>query len=210
MTSDAIDPSLAHLIDALAPPGLLIGHRVIAPGDELALRDDEAASMTSVGIERRRASGAGRRLARGLMAQLGYGGSPIPRSASGAPVWPAGLVGSMAHDERVAVAAVGLRRDFSAVGIDVEPAVALPPDMRELVATPRELRVIAGDPLRGKLFFAIKEAVYKAVYPLDQVFLEFHDIEADLDGRTATTRTGRVLALRYAVSSHLVALAWPA
>ena len=30
---------------------------------------------------------------------------------------------------------------------------------------------IAGDPLRGKLLFAAKEAVYKAVYPLDGVFL---------------------------------------
>ena len=69
--------------------------------------------------------------------------------------------------------------------------------MLELIATPQELRKIADDPLRGKLLFAAKEAVYKAVYPLDRVFLEFHDIEVDLAGRKAVTRAGRAVALRY-------------
>jgi 4'-phosphopantetheinyl transferase EntD len=81
--------------------------------------------------------------------------------------------------------------------------------MLELVATPRELRTIAGDPLRGKLVFSAKEAVYKAAYPLDRVFLEFGDIEVDLAARRAMMCTGRVLALRYFVSSHVVVLALP-
>ena len=83
----------------------------------------------------------------------------------------------------------------------------LPPDMLDLIATRAELRRIADDPLGGKLLFAAKEAVYKAVYPLDRVFLEFHDIEVDLAGRTAVTRTGRAVALRYCISSHVVVLA---
>jgi 4'-phosphopantetheinyl transferase EntD len=115
----------------------------------------------------------------------------------------------MAHDDRIAVATVGLLRDLRSIGIDVEPAVPLSADMLELVATPRELRNIAGDPLRGKLLFAAKEAAYKAAYPLDRVFLEFRDIEIDLAARRAITRTGRALALRYFVSSHMVALALP-
>jgi 4'-phosphopantetheinyl transferase EntD len=114
----------------------------------------------------------------------------------------------LAHDDRVAVAAVGMQqRDLGAVGIDVEPAVPLPPDMLELIATPQELHRIADDPLRGKLLFAVKEAVYKAAYPLDRTFLEFRDIEVDLAGRTATTRAGRVLTLRTCVSSHVVVVA---
>src|SRR6185436_14164469 len=189
----AVDPSLQQAIDALAPPGLLIGHRVISPGDEFALLDAEATAMASMAIDRRRASGAARHVARGLMTRLGYAQLPILKDASGAPVWPAGMTGSMAHDDRIAVAAVGQRRDFAAVGIDVEPAVPLPADMLELIATPQELRMIADDPLRGKLLFAAKEAVYKAVHPLDGVFLEFHDIEVDIAGHKATTRTGRAL-----------------
>jgi 4'-phosphopantetheinyl transferase EntD len=205
--TDAVDPLLQLAIDALAPPGLLIGHRVISPGDELALLDAEAAAMAAAAVDRRRASGAARQVARGLMRRLGYAEVPILKATSGAPIWPAGLTGSMAHDDRIAVAAVGLRRDFVAVGIDVEPAVPLPADMLELIATARELRSIADDPLGGKLLFAAKEAVYKAVHPLDGVFLEFHDIEVNLAGRKATTRTGRVLALRTCMSSHMVALA---
>ena len=86
----------------------------------------------------------------------------------------------------------------------------LPPEMLKLIATPQELRGICDNPLQGKLLFAAKEAVYKAVYPLDRVFLEFRDIEVDLVGRTATTRNGRALALRICVSSHVVVVALPA
>lgn len=203
--SDAIE-SLQDAINTLAQPGLLIGYRVIAPGDELALLDEEAASMSPVTAVRR-ASGAARIVARQLLARLGHARFPLRKGASGEPIWPAGIVGSLAHDDRVAVAAVGTERDLGAVGIDVEPAVLLPPDMLALVATPRELDKIADDPLRGKLLFAAKEAVYKAVYPRDREFLEFRDIEVDLAARKATTRTGRVIALRYNIASHVLVLA---
>lgn len=208
MTADiAVDPSFQREMKALGAPGLLLGHRLISPGDEHALLDEEAASIASPVIAVRRASGAARIVARQLLAQLGYHGVPLPRGASGAPVWPEGVSGSLAHDDEVAVAAVGMHRDFIAVGIDVEPAVALPPGMLALIATPQELRGSAGDPLRGKLLFAAKEAVYKAVYPLDRVFLEFRDIEVDLAGRRAVTRTGRAVALRYCISSRVVVVA---
>jgi 4'-phosphopantetheinyl transferase EntD len=208
--SGSVDPTLAHAIAALAVPGLLIGHRVISAGDENALLDEEAASIASPVVAVRRASGAARIVARELVARLGYAGAAIPRGASGEPIWPAGISGSIAHDDRIAVAAVGRQRDIRSVGIDVEPAVLLPPEMLELIASPQELGGIADDPLQGKLLFAAKEAVYKAVYPLDRVFLEFRDIEVDLVSRTATTRTGRTLTLRTCVSSHVVVVALPA
>lgn len=206
-SSGAVDPSLQRDMEALGVPGLLLGHRLIAPGDEQALLDEEAASIASPVVAVRRASGAARIVARQLLTQLGYPRVPLPRKASGSPIWPAGIIGSLAHDDEVAVAAVGMQRDFDAVGIDVEPAVALPPDMLMLIATPQELQRISGDPLRGKLLFAAKEAVYKALYPLDRVFLEFHDIEVDLTGRKAVTRTGRAVTLRYCASSRVVVVA---
>ena len=153
MTGGSVDPTLARDIEALAVPGLLIGHRVISPGDENALLDEEAASIASPAVAARRASGAARIVARALLAQLGYANAAIPKGASGAPVWLAGLTGSIAHDDRIAVAAVGLQRDIRAIGIDVEPAVPLSPDMLELIGTPQELRGISDDPLRGKLLF---------------------------------------------------------
>jgi 4'-phosphopantetheinyl transferase EntD len=203
----AVDLALARDMAALGVPGLMLGHRLISPGDERALVGEEAASIASPVIAVRRASGAARIVARQLLAQLGYPRVPLPRSASGAPVWPEPIVGSLAHDDEVAVAAVGMKHDFAAVGIDVEPAVALPPDMLALVARPQELRGIPDDPRRGKLLFAAKEAVYKAVYPLDRVFLEFRDIEVDLAGHKAATSTGRAVALRYCISSRVVVVA---
>lgn len=203
----AVDPALRHALDSLAQPGLLIGYRLIAPGDEDALLEAEAASIASPVLAVRRASGAVRIVARQLMGQLGYARCPLPKSETGAPIWPAGIVGSLAHDDRVAVAAVGMQRSAGGVGIDIEPAVRLPPDMLELILTPQELSRIADAPLGGRLHFAIKEAVYKAVYPLDRLFLEFSDIEVDLAGRKAVTRTGRVVTFRYSVSSYVVALA---
>ena len=208
MSDGTIDPSLQSAIDALPVPGLLIGHRVISQGDELALLQEEMASLSFPAIERRRASGAARRVARELMNSMGFAGLPILRSTSGAPIWPAGVVGSMAHDDRIAVAAVGLRRDLDAIGIDIEPAAPLQPDILELIATPRERRAVANNPLGAKLLFAIKEAVYKAAYPLDHEFLDFHDIEVDLAGcRLATTRAGRTLALHWCVFSHVLVVA---
>jgi len=207
--AETADPSLQHDIDALALPGLSIGHRLISPGDEHALLDAEAASIASSVAAVRRASGAARIVARRLLAPFGYADFALRRGASGEPLWPAGITGSLAHDDTVAVAAVGRQSDVGAVGIDIEPAVPLSRDMLALVATPEELRRIADDPLQGKLLFAAKESVYKACYPLDHAFLEFHDIEVDLAGRKAVTRTGRVLALRYGISSHVLVLALP-
>jgi 4'-phosphopantetheinyl transferase EntD len=199
--------ALKLAIDALAVPGLLISHRMISQGDDLALLHEEMASLSFPAIEKRRASGAARRVARELMNSMGFAGLPILRSTFGAPIWPAGVVGSMAHDDRIAVAAVGLRRDLDAVGIDIEPVAPLPPDMLELIATPRERRAIADNPLGAKLLFAIKEAVYKAAYPLDHKFLDFHDIDVDLAGRLATTRAGRTLALNWCVFSRVLVVA---
>jgi 4'-phosphopantetheinyl transferase EntD len=207
MSDGTVDPSLQRAIDAIAVPDLLIGHRMISQGDELALLHGEMASLSFPTIERRRASGAARRVARELMNSMGFVGLPILRSTFGAPIWPAGVVGSMAHDDRIAVAAVGLRQDLDAVGIDIEPVAPLPPDMLELIATPRERRAIADNQLGAKLLFVIKEAVYKAAYPLDHKFLDFHDIDVDLAGRLATTRAGLTLEIHWCVFSRVLVVA---
>jgi 4'-phosphopantetheinyl transferase EntD len=203
-----IDPLLQSALDALVFPGVLIGHRLIAPGDEHALLQDEAPAFASSVVKVRRASGAARIVARQLLTRLGYPECPVPRAASGAPVWPAGVVGSLAHDARVAVATVGRSRDIGALGIDVEPAECLPSELLEVVATPQERLEIGDDPFQGRLLFAAKEAVYKAVYPFDQTFLDHHDVQINFADRNAIVRNGRRVEIRLSVSAHLVALAF--
>ena len=42
-----VDPSLQSAIDALSFPGVVIGHRLISPGDEDALLPEEAPAFAS-------------------------------------------------------------------------------------------------------------------------------------------------------------------
>ena len=99
---------------------------------------------------------------------------------------------------------------MAALGIDIEPAEPLPPDLLDLVATSHEQTKLADDPYGGRLLFVAKEATYKAVYPLDRAFLVHHDVVIDLAGRRARVRNGRVVELRFALSSHLLCLAFVA
>jgi 4'-phosphopantetheinyl transferase EntD len=195
-------------IDDLAATGIIVGNRLIADGDECALLPEEADAFASSVVKRRRASGAARIVARELLAQLGCAYSTaLPKSTSGAPIWPQGIVGSLAHDSRFAIAAVGRRHDVAALGIDIEPAESLPFEL-DLIATPRERLSISSYRHIGRLLFSAKEAVYKAVHPLDNVFLEHHDVEIDFDARKAVVLGRRVLDLRFCISTSLVTIAF--
>lgn len=203
------DPLFQSAIDTLSFPGVKLGHRLISPGDEDALLTEEAAAFAGSVVKVRRASGAARIVARQLLQQFGHPPCALPKGAAGAPVWPAGIIGSMAHDSRIAVAAVGMRGDVGALGVDIEPAEPLPSELLDLVATPQEQLKLAHDAYRGRLLFVAKEAVYKAVYPLDRMFLEHHDVEINLAERKAVVRNARVVELRFSTSAHhLVALAF--
>lgn len=207
MTADT-DPLLQAAIAALAPPGILIGHRMIAPGDEFTLMPQERSAFATSVAKVQRASGAARLVARDLLARLGYAGIALPKSASGAPHWPDMIVGSLAHDDRVAIAAVARRQDIAALGVDTEPAEPLPDGLLEIVTTPRERSNLEHDPFGGRLHFVIKEAVYKAVHPLDGIFLEHHDVQIDFARRKATVRGTRAIDFRCSIASHLLALAY--
>jgi 4'-phosphopantetheinyl transferase EntD len=200
--------SLQLAVARLAVPGIVIGHRLISAGDENSLMREEVDGFASSVLNVKRASGSARIVARGLLAMLGLPKAALPKSTSGAPIWPEGVIGSLAHDYRIAIAAVGMRRDFGAIGVDIEPAEDLPADLIDIVATPRERIMISDVPYGGKLLFVAKEAAYKAVHPVDQTFLEHHDVEIDFASHKARVSNGRIIDLRFCISTHLVALAF--
>jgi 4'-phosphopantetheinyl transferase EntD len=125
MSNEAHDPALTAALGSLAPPAVLVGHRIIRPGDEDALLPEERITFPPSARKIYRQSGAARIVARHLLGVFGFSGVPLPRSVSRAPVWPPEVIGSLAHDESVAVAAIASSRQFSALGIDVEPATPL-------------------------------------------------------------------------------------
>ncbi len=196
----------APLRAVLAPLGVLFGARRIRPGDETAFADPGLSRRAS--LARRRASGAARIVARDLLTQLGAdAGAPLPRSPSGAPEWPAGVIGSLAHDEDFAVAAVARGGVLAGLGVDIEPAEPLPSDLVDLVLSAAEQREAKGDAVRQRLVFVAKEAVYKAIHPLDGTPLEYADIEVVLEEGRATLKDGRRLQLMTFAGQRIVAVA---
>lgn len=204
----SVDPALETALASLGPVGTLIGHRVITLGDEDALLPAEQIGFGASVQKVRRQSGAARILARDLLERLGIRDVAIPRSESGAPIWPPGVVGSLAHDGSVAVAAIADARRFAALGIDVEPADPLPPGLVELVATPVERGRYSSAVLHSRVLFVVKEAIYKALNPTDGVFLEFQDVEVDLLSNVGWTRTGRTIAIAFSSCPRVIALSF--
>ncbi|MDP3857463.1 MAG: 4'-phosphopantetheinyl transferase superfamily protein [Stagnimonas sp.] len=122
---------------------------------------------------------SGRGAAAQALSALADLATEVPRSESGAPVWPAGISGSIAHDSEHAIALVGWRRDWLTLGVDVEPDQPLHEDAAEIVLSDLERAAVAapGEPLRhGRLVFGAKECVHKAIHPLGGVWLDFEEV----------------------------------
>ena len=200
-----LDADLTAAIRSLRVPELGIAHRRIRAGDENLLLPSERSAFARAMSKPRRQSGAARTAARQLLAGLGHARFAIIRSASGAPVWPRGIVGSLAHDATVAVAAVARRRHFACVGIDVEPAKSLPGHIVTRAFTTRELRHV-GSSLDARVLFTAKEAAFKAVH--SSLSVGWRDLEVDLGAGIARLPDGRCLEVKSVVSAHIVSLAF--
>ena len=203
----AADPLLAQALEALRTPGLLLGHRVILEGDERALSPAELAGREKATIKVRRQSGAVRKVARELLQQLGRTDVELPRLPNGAPKWPDGIAGSLAHDGQVAVAAVMRATGSSCIGIDVEPAKPLPPGVMETISTSGERRRYDPAILQSRVLFCAKEAVYKAFNPKTGHSLGFQDVEIDLDSGSAVLKGELRLSVAVVTAPRIVALA---
>lgn len=150
------------------------------PSSEAALDVLESELIADVAPRRRAHFAAGRRCAHAVLAMLGRDIDAVLRSVDGAPLWPAGVVGSIAHcpDAAVAIAADGRR--WAALGIDVETDRALADDAAHYVLTAEERQRMADLPgglARWALpAFAAKECVHKCVHPLSGAYLAFDEV----------------------------------
>ncbi|WP_455358802.1 4'-phosphopantetheinyl transferase family protein [Streptomyces sp. SYSU K21746] len=167
-----------------------------APGEESALSPAERALIAAALPERRDQFAAGRGCARRAMELLGEEPRPVPADATGAPVWPSGLVGSITHCRGYRAAALARRADVTALGIDAEPNLGLRDGVLELVSSARErvrlteLAAALPQVHVDRLLFSAKEAAYKAWYPLHGIRLGFRDAELTLSGRVCDNGVG--------------------
>lgn len=138
-------------------------------------------------VKRRREFAAGRRCARGILAQLGHPGLPLLRNDDRTPRWPGDLVGSISHCAALCVVAVAHRSSLAALGVDVEPDAALEPALWRRICTPAEIERVLGTAPAGergriaRLVFSAKEATYKSVHPLVGRSFGLQDVEIAID-----------------------------
>ncbi|MBS0558672.1 MAG: 4'-phosphopantetheinyl transferase superfamily protein [Proteobacteria bacterium] len=167
----------------------ILPHDVAAawvPGDAAPepLPPEEEAALVRAVEKRRREFALGRLCARRAITALGRAPVPLPSGPSRAPVWPAGLVGSITHCAPYCAAAVADAALYWGVGIDAEPDEPLPPGVAEMVLTGTERAWIAAAapiPSWDRLVFSAKEAVFKVWHPLTGAWLGFHDADLSVD-----------------------------
>ena len=175
------------IIEAVVPP-VATSSELFDDPEGVVLFAEEMASLGNAVDKRRREFTTGRACARAALAKLGVSSVPILRGERGAPLWPAGIVGSITHCDGYRAAAVGRGTELAALGIDAEPDLPLDEDVLSLVAHGSELdavreltRLRPDGPSWDRLVFCAKEALYKAWFPLTGRWLGFEDADIAID-----------------------------
>ena len=98
-------------------------------------------------------------------------------SKNRAPLWPDTVVGSITHSREIAacIAIIG-SSEVAGVGIDIEQEGRIKAKLHRALFTDAERIQLEGYSFdAAALYFSAKEAAYKAIYPLGQKFIGFHE-----------------------------------
>ncbi len=187
--------ALADHLQQMLGPGAGIG--LSDPRDPaIGLLAGEDAALGRAVPARRASFAAGRRAARAAMAQLGLSPAAIPQGPQGAPKWPPGLVGSIAHCDSACIAVVTRATGQETLGVDIEAATALDPDLIPIICTAKDMLWVNAQPdpgLAAKQVFCAKEAIYKAQFPLTGQVIGFDAVRLTWTGTTFATHDLRGL-----------------
>ncbi len=150
------------------------------------LHPDEEAMVRRAVESRRRQFSAGRACARRALARLGIEDFPLINGTDRAPIWPAGVAGSISHTKSWCAVGVARQQDVRALGLDVESDAPLKTELWDTVCVSEELEWIgaqaSGDRGRlAKLVFSAKECAYKCQYAITRTFLGFDAMQVTID-----------------------------
>lgn len=123
----------------------------------------------------------GRYCAKEALKALNINCNRIESNVHGSPIWPEGSVGSISHSKGLCLSAVGKTEDYQAIGIDVERFNRMKERSIERIVHDKEKAQIGNDLKKATLLFSIKEAFYKAQFPLYQCPLNFKDLALKFD-----------------------------
>lgn len=190
------------MIESLFPEPVVTLEATPGMWSAALLPEEEACLSPRAVPKRRREFAAGRACARAALARLGIRDFPLRSESDRTPRWPAGIVGSLSHCGDYCGVAVARRGRIAGIGLDVERARPLHERVARMIGTPAEQERLALLPdlpigLWTMVVFCAKESTYKCFYPVARMFLDFHDVEIDLEPATGSF-TARVLKARAA------------
>lgn len=138
-------------------------------------------------VSKRRAEFATARIcARQALAQIGVTPRPLVPQADRSPYWPPGIRGSITHTTGCCAVVVTDSPSILAVGIDVEADSPLEADLESLICVAAErswLSRVNGSERSAllKLIFSAKESFYKCQYTRTKSWLNFVDVQLNID-----------------------------
>jgi 4'-phosphopantetheinyl transferase EntD len=193
VASDAAMRAMAPGHDApslfrpLLPDAVRLAEMPPDRADPAVLTTDELRLVERAVPKRRLEFAAGRQLARRLLADAGQGVETLISDTDRVPRWPQAVVGSITHCRSLCAVAVAPRTLSAGIGLDVEPAEPMNPELLPQILRDAERERMRDWPeawrdFAGILTFSAKEALYKSIYPAHRVFLEFHDVELQWSG----------------------------
>lgn len=170
-------------IRRLFPQGTMVCLSKVAPSDA-ELLSAELPGTKRMAPARLLEFAHGRACARIVLDMCGAGEVAVPRGKNREPLWPQGTVGSISHTGSLAAAVATRTSDLTGIGLDIENAEPLSQDMIAMIC--RQDEEVGADGFRAKLLFSIKESIYKCIFPIVGIFVDFQEVKVFLDEQSKT------------------------
>ena len=161
----------------------------LSDSTDFLLHPNEEKISASFGSSKRRAEfSLGRYCARRALSKFELQSLPILRNIeSREPYWPKSVRGSITHSEGFAAVAVGLTKDVSGIGIDLESlSKVVDFNIMRHVCVENERKFLDSlSPEHAtrnlRIIFSAKESIFKCFFPISQTYLHFQDAEIIID-----------------------------
>lgn len=199
-------------LQSLFPPGVAVAVERIIPTSANALWPAERPAVTGAVASRVAEFVAGRAAARRVLQSLGLPLQALPMATDRAALWPTGISGSITHAAGLAVA---VARPGGPLGVDIEDATAVAPDLWPIICRPDELQRLQPETTGHavKRIFCAKEAVFKAQSPENRALFGHEILSVSLAETTfdaqfladaGAFRAGQIICGRIAVVDGVV------
>lgn len=151
------------------------------------LKPAECALVAKASSRRIAEFSTGRYCARQALERFGCSDSAVLADKYGAPIWPAGYIGSISHCSNLAVAVVANWSADIFFGVDIEDAANIEDGVMAMVSSPDELEkllLLPCDDLSVSwrtVLFSAKESAFKAIFTATGCAVALRDISVAID-----------------------------